>query len=57
MAPMMVKNFRLIAAQSLPVSSLGQLDYREGWFTIIPKEGQPEETLCGIQIHLNDKSR
>ena len=56
MAPMMLKNFRLIAAQSLPVSPLGQLDYREGWFAIIPKEGQPGETLCGIQVHLNDKS-
>ena len=51
-----VKNFRLIAAQSSPVSPLGQLDYREGWFPIIPKEGQPGETLCGIQVHLNDKS-
>ena len=51
---MMLKNFRLIAAQSSPVSPLGQLDYREGWFAIIPKEGQP--TLCGIQVHLNDKS-
>ena len=30
--------------------------YREGWFAIIPKEGQPGETLCGIQVHLNDKS-
>ena len=56
MAPMMLKNFRLIAAQSSPVSPLGQLDYREGWFAIIPKEGQPGETLCGIQVHLNDKS-
>ena len=37
MAPMMLKNFRLIAAQSSPVSPLGQLDYREGWFAIIPK--------------------
>ena len=55
MAPMMLKNFRLIAAQSSPVSPLGQLDYREGWFAIIPKEGQPGETLCGIQVHLNDK--
>ena len=56
MAPMMLKNFRLIAAQSSPVSPLGQLDYREGWFAIIPLEGQPGETLCGIQVHLNDKS-
>ena len=56
MAPMMLKNFRLIAAQSSPVSPLGQLDYREGWFAIIPKEGQPGETLCGIQVHLNNKS-
>ena len=56
MAPMMLKNFRLIAAQSSPVSPLGQLDYREGWFAIVPKEGQPGETLCGIQVHLNDKS-
>ena len=55
MAPMMLKNFRLIAAQSSPVSPLGQLDHREGWFAIIPKEGQPGETLCGIQVHLNDK--
>ena len=42
---MMLKNFRLIAAQSSPVSSLGQLDYREGWFAIIPvglKGLQPE---------------
>ena len=53
---MMLKNFRLIAAQSSPVSPIGQLDYREGWFAIIPKEGQPGETLCGIQVHLNDKS-
>ena len=36
MAPMMLKNFRLIAAQSSPVSPLGQLDYREGWFAIVP---------------------
>ena len=43
-------------AQSSPVSPLGQLDYREGWFAIIPKEGQPGETLCGLQVHLNDKS-
>ena len=56
MAPMMLKNFRLIAAQSSPVSPLGQLDYREGWFAIVPKEGQPGETLCGIQVHLTDKS-
>ena len=56
MAPMMLRNYRLIAAQSSPVSPLGQLDYREGWFAIIPKEGQPGETLCGIQVHLNDKS-
>ena len=56
MAPMMLKNFRLIAAQSSPLSPLGQLDYREGWFAIIPKEGQPGETLCGIQAHLSDKS-
>ena len=48
MAPMMLKKFRLIAAQSSPVSPLGQLDYQEGWFAIIPKEGQPGETLCGI---------
>ena len=53
---MMLRNFRLVAAQSSPVSRLGQLDYREGWFAIIPKEGQPGETLCGIQVHLNDKS-
>ena len=53
---MMLKNFCLIAAQSSPVSSLGQFDCREGWFAIIPKEDQPEETLCGIQVHLNDKS-
>ena len=46
----MLKNFRLIAAQSSPVSPLGQLDYREGWFAIIPKEGKPGETLCGIQV-------
>ena len=52
----MLKNFRLIAAQSSPLSPLGQLDYREGWFAIIPKEGQPGETLCGIQVHLSDKS-
>ena len=56
MAPMMLRNFRLVAAQSSPVSPLGQLDYREGWFAIIPKEGQPGETLCGLQVHLNDKS-
>ena len=30
MAPIMLKNFCLIAAQSLPLSPLGQLDYREG---------------------------
>ena len=53
---MMLRNFRLIAAQSLPLSLLGQLDYREGWFAIIPKEGEPGETLCGIQAHLSDKS-
>ena len=46
MAPMMLKNYRLIAAQSSPVSPLGQLDYREGWFAIIPKEGQPGESLA-----------
>ena len=40
MAPMMLKNFRLIAAQSSPVSPLGQLDYREGWFAIIPRANQ-----------------
>ena len=34
--------------------SLGQLDYREGWFAIVPKEEQPGETLCGIQAHLNE---
>ena len=51
-----VEEFRLIAAQSSPVSPLGQLDYREGWFAIVPKEGQPGETLCGIQVHLTDKS-
>ena len=56
MAPMMLRNFRLVAAQSSPVSPLGQLDYREGWFAIIPREGQPGETLCGLQVHLNDKS-
>ena len=56
MAPMMLRNFRLVAAQSSPVSPLGQLDYREGWFAIIPKEDQPGETLCGLQVHLNDKS-
>ena len=28
----MLKNFRLIAAQSSPVSPLGQLDYQEGWW-------------------------
>ena len=56
MAPMMLNNFRLIAAQSSPLSPLGQLDYREGWFAIIPKEGQPGETLCRIQAHLTDKS-
>ena len=56
MAPMMLKNFRLIAAQSSPLSSLGQLDYREGWFAIIPKEGQPGKTPCGIQADLSDKS-
>ena len=38
------------------MSPLGQLDYREGWFAIVPKEGQPGETLCGIQVHLTDKS-
>ena len=53
---MMLRNFRLVAAQSSPVSPLGQLDYREGWFAIIPKEDQPGETLCGLQVHLNDKS-
>ena len=41
MAPMMLKNFRLIAAQSSPVSPLGQLDYREGWFAIVPKDFFP----------------
>ena len=56
MAPIMLKNFCLIAAQSSPLSPLGQLDYREGWFAIIPNEGQPGETLCGIQAHLSDKS-
>ena len=56
MAPVMLRNFRLIAAQSSPLSPLGQLDYREGWFAIVPKEGEPGETLCGIQAHLTDKS-
>ena len=56
MAPMMLRNFRLIVAQSSPLSPLGQLDYREGWFAIVPKEGEPGETLCGIQAHLTDKS-
>ena len=56
MAPVMLRNFRLIAAQSSPLSPLGQLDYREGWFAIVPKEGEPGETLCGIQTHLTDKS-
>ena len=46
MAPVMLRNFRLIAAQSSPLSPLGQLDYREGWFAIVPKEGEPGETLC-----------
>ena len=32
----MLRNFRLVAAQSSPVSPLGQLDYREGWFAIWP---------------------
>ena len=50
----MLKNFRLIAAQSSPLSCLGQLDYRESWFAIIPEEGQPGKTLCGIQAHLSD---
>ena len=50
MAPSILKNFRLIAAQSSPLSDLGQLDYREGWFAIMPKEGQTGETLCGIQV-------
>ena len=55
MAPTMLRNFRLIAAQSSPLSTLGQLDYREGWLAIVPKEGEPGETLCGIQAHLSDK--
>ena len=56
MAPMMLRNFRLIAAQSSPLSPLGQLDYREGWFAIVPKKGEPSEILCGIQAHLTNKS-
>ena len=35
---------------------LDKLISREGWFAIIPREGQPGETLCGLQVHLNDKS-
>ena len=56
MASTMLRNFCLIAAQSLLLSLLGQLDNREGWFAIVPKEGEPGETLCGIQAHLSDKS-
>ena len=55
MAPTMLRNFRLIAAQSSPPSDLGQLDYREGWFAVVPKEGDPGETRCGIQAHISDK--
>ena len=54
MAPSILKNFRLIAAQCSPLSDLGRLDYREGWFAITPKEGQTGETLCGLQVHLSD---
>ena len=54
MAPSILKNFRLIAEQSSPLSDLGRLDYREGWFAITPKEGQTGETLCGLQVHLSD---
>ena len=56
MAPTMLMNFRSIAAQSSPLSLLGQLEYREGWFTIVPETGEPGKTLCGIQAHLSDKS-
>ena len=45
MAPSILQNFRLIAAQSSPLSDLGRLDYREGWFAITPKEDQTGETL------------
>ena len=38
MAPMMLKNFRLIAVQSLPVSPLGQLDDREDGLPSSPKK-------------------
>ena len=54
MAPSILKNFRLIAEQSSPLSDLGRLDYREGCFAITPKEGQTGKTLCGIQVHLSD---
>ena len=50
MAPSILKNFRLIAAQSSPLSDLGRLDYR----VITPKEGKTGETLCGLQVHLSD---
>ena len=56
MAPTMLRNLRLIAAQSSPLSEAGQLDYREGWFAIVPKEGEPGESLCGIQVHLSDNN-
>ena len=54
MAPTMLRNLRLIAAQSSPLSELGQLDYREGWFAIVPKEGETGESLCGIPVRLSD---
>ena len=49
MAPTMLRNFRLIAAQSSPLSLLGQLDYREGWFKLERKTARktcPRQTSC-----------
>ena len=48
----MLRNLRLIAAQSSPLSALGQVDYREGWFAIVPKEGETGESP--FQVHLSN---
>ena len=48
--------FGSFAAQSSPLSKVGQLDYREGWFAVVPNEGEPGESLCGIQVHLSDNN-
>ena len=56
MAPTMLRNLRIIAAQPVHPAKVGHLDYREGWFAIVPSKGEPEESLCGIQVHLSDNN-